>query len=110
VKYCSKDGNVRWRIGLEEEKQKTNKKEDQEEYYRGLIEDARTLSMQAFEAKHPKEWFLRREKIEKLMIESMGRRATIWKGKLPSKNFWIWGSRGWGKANGLNNKPLSGKH
>jgi gas vesicle protein len=63
-----------------------------------MMKDAREMDPEEFEQAHPNEWYLRREKVEKIMMEAMGRRAQVWGGNLQSKNFWIWGAPGVGKS------------
>jgi dipeptidase len=85
--YCSKEGHVLWKRGIQEEtKQKAHEIESRDEYSRGVMQDAEMLSLEQFKEKRPSEWFLRREKIERILIEAMGRRAGLWNGQLQKKN------------------------
>ena len=68
-----------------------------------IIADAKILEPVEFEEKHPKAWFLHREKIMRTMIESQALKAKAWDGDLHQKNIWLWGKPGIGKSRWANN-------
>jgi hypothetical protein len=80
IQYCSKESRVRWIKGCEIKKEEKSKHDD--EYCRSLMQDCEKLELNELIEKRPKEWFLHREKIERFMIESLGRRARVWNGHL----------------------------
>jgi hypothetical protein len=55
----------------------------------GVIRDAMKLTPMQFAEKHPKEWALRRQPIERLMLEAAKRKMKAWNGILTSTNVWI---------------------
>jgi hypothetical protein len=101
LKYCVKDGQVMFQKNLQLFEEKTSKTKSQEaknDRARQIINDAENLDVEQFKNKWPMEWLTKRTTIERMMVDAMARRATIWSGKLQNKNFWIWGAPGVGKS------------
>jgi hypothetical protein len=101
VKYCMKEHisfqkNILSYRPIEEKVKE--RKQLKEQRAREIIKDAEQMGIEEFKEKWPMEWLNRRTTIEKMMVESMGRRAQTWSGKLQNKNFWIWGDPGVGKS------------
>jgi hypothetical protein len=101
LKYCQKEGTVTFHKNLPLFEEKTSKRKTDEaknDRARQIIADAENLTLEEFKDKWPMEWLTKRVTIERMMVDAMARRATIWGGKLQTKNFWIWGAPGVGKS------------
>jgi hypothetical protein len=92
--YCVKGGDVRYKKGVDE----VLKPKSNEDHWRELIHDAETLTAEEFKDKRPKDWVIRRQAIERMMIEEAGDRTETWDGELQHKNVWLWGATGLGKS------------
>jgi hypothetical protein len=109
IKYCSKEGNVQWAVGVTDAReQKRKKKQQNDELWLQILKDAREIDQEQFVERHPKEWVLRRAAIERLMLDSAGEKARKWNGNLQEKNVWIWGPTGTGKSKWANNQAPPG--
>jgi hypothetical protein len=82
---------------------KTQQKE-KDAYWQSVVKDAETLDEERFKTLHAKEWLMRRQAIERIMIDSFGRKAKKWNGQLPRKNLWLWGKTGPGKSRWANSQ------
>jgi hypothetical protein len=100
VAYCSKEANARWIKGIKEleEPDAKEKRAKRSENWLKIRKDATTIEQDAFIETHSRGWILRRNAIERLMVDSMGRTARKWNGDLKDKNIWLWGSTSTGKS------------
>lgn len=88
--YCSKEGTVFVQIPMKKKEGKTN--------FIQMYIDMKTLSPEEFEERYPKEMYLRREKVMQVMINNAMSHVANFDGKLPDKNWWIFGEPGVGKS------------
>jgi hypothetical protein len=106
IRYCSKQGNVKYKRGLDENLQppklKKLNKTGSDDHWIQIIRDAESMTSKQFKNEHAKEWLLRRQAIERIMIDNWGKKAKTWNGDLQDKNLWIWGSTGLGKSRWAN--------
>jgi hypothetical protein len=107
--YCTKEGNIVIEKGFEKIQNKRMKEQKRNEYWLTVLKDAMKLGPDAFQQKHPQEWLLRRNAIERIMLESAKKDMRAWDGILPRKNVWIWGEPGIGKSRWADNLPTSGE-
>ena len=94
-KYCSKEGNV---FAI-----KGHTVEEAEKYqgmnnFEIMYKDMQTLTPEEFASKYPKEWYLRRAQVEKVMIDAAMINVSDFEGNLQQKNWWVWGQPGVGKS------------
>lgn len=94
-KYCSKENTV---FSI-----KGHSVEDAEKYkgmdgFEIMYEDMKILLPDEFEKKYPKEWYLRRGQVERIMIDNAMKNVQNYMGELDKKNWWIWGKPGVGKS------------
>jgi hypothetical protein len=94
--YCEKEGKIRWKKHMGTNNMEKKKKQD--EYWTQVLNDARELNAEEFQAKWPKEWLIRRSAIERIMTETREAKVEEWAGDLKRKNVWIWGVAGIGKS------------
>jgi hypothetical protein len=107
--YCTKEHNIIAQKGFEGQVEAIEKEAKAKEYWAMIITDAMKLSPAKFSEKHPREWLLRRNAIERLMLESSKKHMHAWSGKLSHKNVWIWGGAGIGKSRWADNMPVTGE-
>jgi hypothetical protein len=107
--YCSKERNILTQKGFEAIVERIEKEEKNKEYWASVINDAMKLTPAAFAEAHPREWLLRRNAIERLMLESSKKRMRAWDGKLRNKNVWIWGAPGVGKSRWADSLQVTGE-
>jgi hypothetical protein len=107
--YCSKEKNILTQKGFDAIVERIEKEEKNNEYWASVISDAMKLTPAKFAEKHPREWLLRRNAIERLMLESSKKRMRAWDGKLPHKNIWIWGRAGIGKSRWADSLQVTGE-
>lgn len=88
--YCSKEGHVFVQKDLPTGLSKGN--------FLEMFEDMTKLSPEEFKEKYPKEWYLRRPQIERIMIDSAMKNVQEYNGILEEKNIWLWGEAGLGKS------------
>jgi hypothetical protein len=90
--YCSKTGQIIVEKGVVQT----------EKYQSGnwavILNDAREKEHDGFAVAHPKEWILHRSAIERIHIEFKQGTIDTWDGRLPLKNWWVWGPTGIGKS------------
>jgi hypothetical protein len=67
------------------------------------------LTPAKFAEKHPKEWLIRRNAIERLMLESSKKHMKAWDGKSCRKNIWIWGRAGIRQSRWADNLGVTGE-
>ena len=93
--YCSKENTVFAIKGhtVEEARQNVGKSN-----FEMMYEDMKILDPQTFSQKYPKEWYLRRTLVERIMIDSAMAHVNDFNGNLTDKNLWIWGEPGVGKS------------
>lgn len=63
-----------------------------------MYEDMKIMKPEEFELKYPKFMVMHREKVMQVMIANAMTRVKEYDGKLPDKNWWIWGEPGVGKS------------
>jgi putative ribosome biogenesis GTPase RsgA len=64
--------------------------------------DAETMDSTVFKTVHAKEWLLRRQAIETIMVDNFGKKARKWNRNRKDKNVWLWGGTGLGKSRWAN--------
>jgi hypothetical protein len=102
--YCTKQGRILFSKGFEA----AEKKDAQKNYWGTIVRDAMGMSVEEFVENHPKEWVIRRQQIERLMLDAAKARMRVWGGILSQKNYWIWGATGLGKSRWANNLIVAG--
>nr|WDW25737.1 MAG: replication-associated protein [Canine circovirus] len=90
--YCIKEGKF-----IEIGQMKMTKKQEKEEYFKGVIECFNSKGLNEFVEVYPKEALIYGEKLERLRSNLMVNKEP-WNGQLQDKNFWIWGAPGTGKS------------
>jgi hypothetical protein len=108
IKYCTKEGSLCFQKGLDDlfgegKEEKARKRSEKartqkDELAREITKDLDEMEPEEFADKWPSEWLRNRRRCEEFLTEGMGRRATVWKGNLQAKNFWVWGKPGIGKS------------
>lgn len=94
--YCSKENQVFIIKGRTLEQASNNKGKNN---FRIMYDFMKTATPEQFEEMYPKEWYLRRQLVERVMIDSRIRNEIAdWNGDLQEKNIWIWGDAGVGKS------------
>lgn len=88
--YCSKEGTVF--------AQKPLPKKGLKWCFLEMWNDMNTLTTNEFRDKYPKEWYVHREKVLQVMIDSAMKSVRDFNGDLGDKNVWIWGEPGVGKS------------
>lgn len=94
IAYCSKEGTVFALKTKKEKGESTNSKEN----WTQIVTDAEEMSKEEFKTAYPRIWFLYREKVEKIHIDSAMEQVSDFSGELKVKNVWLWGEPGVGKS------------
>lgn len=88
--YCSKENTVFIKRELPIKFEKTP--------FLQQYHDMQTMAPQEFANAYPKLWFMHRDKVERIMIDSAMKNVIDYNGPLEEKNIWIWGKPGVGKS------------
>lgn len=93
-KYCSKEGNV----FIEKGHDLTEAQKGEKVPFEQMYNDMKTMAPNEFEDKYPKEWYMRRERVMRIMIDNAMSHISVYNGPLEEKNIWMWGAPGVGKS------------
>jgi hypothetical protein len=107
--YCTKEHNIWAEKGFENQIEAIEKEEKAKEYWTTVISDAMKMTPEKFSEKHPREWLLRRNAIERIMLEASKKHMRAWNGKLSHKNIWLWGGAGIGKSRWADQMQVTGE-
>lgn len=94
-KYCSKEDTV---FAIKGHTVEDAVKYENLDEFEIMYKDMKTMVPDAFEIKYPKEWYLRRKEVERVMIDAAMLHVMDFDGDLQCKNWWIWGKPGIGKS------------
>jgi hypothetical protein len=109
-KYCSKEENVLASKGFENEFERKEKQLQKDGQWAKILADALRMNAEEFQQAHPREWIIRRQAIERIILEAETKfKRKIWSGKLSRKNVWIWGAPGIGKSRWANEVETGGE-
>ena len=95
--YCTKEGpDALWmQKGIHYD---TKELDTTDQGFAVIHKDLKTKAPAEFEEEHPQFFFFHRQQCLAAMLDFQESQQKVWPGRLPDKNFWVWGKTGTGKT------------